>query len=70
MPEMLFVKPGTPPFTPWCFLCKDHLDRGWPTRVEAQDDVVWHVYREHRDHWNRVIGVRLPINPDPRQASS
>ena len=53
-------------FTAQCLHCGDE-DPGWPTRTEAQDAAVWHVFEKHPDHWRDVIGQRAPLRPRPRK---
>jgi hypothetical protein len=37
-----------------------------PVEAIARCLATWHVYEDHRDVWNKVIGDRLPRDPDPR----
>lgn len=38
----------------------------WAASEEvAKAESVWHVYREHPQHWHLLIGARSPREPDP-----
>lgn len=41
----------------------------WPTREQAQDAAVWHVYESHPAVWLHAIGDRAPNHPDPRKVA-
>lgn len=51
-----------------CLVCDNAERSPFPTRTQAQDAAVWHVYEHHPEEWRRVIGDRPPLNPDPRKA--
>lgn len=45
-------------FSILCKLCP--LDEAWTTEAAAQAAATWHVYREHREAWIKVMGADRP----------
>ena len=37
-----------------------------PEQVVSGCLAAWHVYEQHPEIWRRVIGDRVPRDPDPR----
>lgn len=47
-----------------CVHCGPTLQT-WSTPEAARAAASWHVYGEHRDVWNTIVGDRPPRDPDP-----
>jgi hypothetical protein len=49
-----------------CSLCSWREE--YLVREQAEHAAVWHVFEQHRENWNDVIGGRFPRDPRPEEA--
>lgn len=51
-----------------CAWEEDFDDGAWGSSVlaAARCRATWHIWEDHPDVWQHVIGYRLPLDPDPR----
>ncbi len=51
------------PSTAICTMCL-HVEE-WDSHDAAGCAMSWHVYENHRERWNAVVGERTPRDPRP-----
>lgn len=58
------MTPSTDDLSGQCNLC-GWMSRSTPSRTDAQEAAVWHVYEEHPEEWQSLFGDRPPLAQRP-----